>query len=305
MLLITAIRESQNLDRLIKSLTEDHGLDVYLMRMDKLVGHSKLSLYYEDDSTFHKTLITEDEKKIDLSNIKVCFMANYPFVAGDWIPYENHYDKLYALQEWNATLTAIFQTDTKALQINSMLKPYDLNSELEHVVLLQKCGINTVDMLLTNDSKEALDFYEKSKKSVLFKSVRTGYDTASTMQIADLGRLNKLELSPAIFQKGLVGTEVCVCLLGKNILVTETNALKPEAGCTESHIPEELSEKLFQLSDELKSPWLFCHFIKEQSTGTYYAYGLNTMPDLDVSIHNLGERFYKTLINYLVEEYNK
>lgn len=305
MLLILSIRESKYLDRLVTSLKSSYTLPVTLLTLDKFVKYSSLSLYYDTDLTFNKTFTIDEETFIDFNNVKTCFLSNYPFIAGEWIPYENHYDKLYALQEWTATLNALLLTSSSTKFVNPYLIPYDLNSELEHVLVLQKFNIDTVDMILTNIPRLAANYYENSYKSVVYKAVQSGYNTASSMELADLGRLNKLNLSPAIFQKGVNGIETTVCLLGKNVYAVEADRLSSEAGYKPVEITDELVDRLYQVSDHLNCPWIFFHFLYEPDTGKYYAYGLNIIPDFDLAVNTLGESFIDAMAAYLAEEYAK
>ncbi|MEW5818806.1 MAG: hypothetical protein AB1782_01325 [Cyanobacteriota bacterium] len=305
MILFYVIRESETLRSICKQIESETQINIAWLNQYELVNSG---LFYSENinNKIHGTIqLSEDSKFISTKDIKICFVAQFPYIAGEWIPYENYYDKIYAQQEWNASMVATFLTQEHIKYINPLVAKFDLNTELEQLMLLQQFNIKTVDIVLTNNSDKALEHYNKWNRAVLFKSVRSGYDTSAVMEIPDLARLEKLHISPVIFQKQIMGKEITVCLLGNNILANEIEYINNNPVSKPVSLPEELNKNIIKLSKHINAPWILMNFLFQEDNNDYFAYSINIYPDFDVVYSIYGEPFTTLLKGYLVEEYNK
>jgi hypothetical protein len=305
MILFYLDREDSPAIELYKDLKTNVGLPVSCLFHHKVIGASKLTAVNPDQTVITNIQTEDNETPVNIKDIKICFFSQYPYVHSGLLPFEEELDKLYALQEWNATLEAIFLTQKHIRYLNPLWGKYNLATEMEHIMLYQEFGIATVEMLLTNTPDDAREYYEKSGKEVIYKSVRGGYDSSGRMTTSDLTRLNKLHLSPAIFQKAHMGCEIMICLVGNRFLAKKTTMEAANVVYKDFEISKDLKEKLIQLSKHINVPWIIYSIIYDEFIDEYKAYSINPSPGYDLCIQIFGEDFNKLLRQYFIEEYNK
>jgi len=189
--------------------------------------------------------------------------------------------------------------------INPAYSKVDLNSKFEQVLILQKFGVKTVNMLLTNSGKDALEYYNLCDRNVLSRPVNQIYEVEHFMQIPDLARLNKLDLCPALFQKFMAGKKINVCLLGSKVLAQEISFTNNELCKQTIEIPENLKEKIIAVSNYLECPLAFYEFILNEEENEYYGLAVNITPDFDLMNELYENNFREAIKEYLVEEYTK
>jgi len=304
MILFLVNSENAQVRMTCEQLKQEFSLPVALIALDKLIKSGKFSIESIDNDLISIIDINNAHQVIS-SEIKLCYTAQYPVICPEWLPYTEEYDISYAQQEWWASLAAMFLSQKHIKFINPIWAKWDLSSELEQVLLLQKFDIPTVEMILTNNSQKANEYYNLWNQNVLYKTVRSGYTNSSLMQIPDLARLQKLHLSPVIFQKAESGTQISVCVLGNKFLTLSSINNQDNINWQASDIPENLKLKLIKVSEFLEIPWFFINFLHKEKTGEYLAFSMNIYPTFEIAYQTYGDTFVQALKNYLVEEYNK
>ncbi|MGD9581053.1 MAG: hypothetical protein AB7V50_06750 [Vampirovibrionia bacterium] len=301
MIVISSRIRTEVINNLKCHLSRATSKPVFLFSQEELVKDALMSLKTTNNEI--STIIKfANGEVLDLNQCTSFYFANYPYILYEWIPYENYLDKLYALQEWSASFTAAFQTHKNIEFINPLLVKYDFVSEAEQILYLQRFKLDTIDQVLTNNPDKALKYYEQWNKQVLFKSVRKGYDTASNMETVDLGRLDKLSLSPVIFQKVISGKEVNVCLLGENCLAVERAFENEIETKNVTEIPLDIKNKLVEISKDLNCPLLQVNFIYNNFDHKYYAFGLDIYPDFEVLYSLFDDELFKMFCQYFIGE---
>lgn len=304
MILFLLNSENTQVKLTCEQLKQEFGLPVTIIALENLIKSGKFSLE-NIDNDFISIIDMDNAHQIINSEIKLCFLAEYPVIRPEWLPYTEEYDISYAQQEWWASLSAMFLSQKHIKFINPLWPKWDLGSELEQMLLLQKFDIPTVEMVLTNNSLIANEYYNLWNQNVLYKTVRSGYTNSSLMQVSDLERLEKLHLSPVIFQKAESGKQISVCVLGNKFLILSQINDHEDIKWEASDIPESLKLKLNKISEFMEIPWFFINFVHKKETDEYLAYSANIYPTFDMACQTFGDSFVQALKSYLVEEYNK
>lgn len=305
MIVFYVLKENEKLRKLYNDLKSKDKIPVFWLNQEQLIIESQIQLKNSDDFIIGSIKTPEEEDSLSIEQVKIWLLAQYPCVLQEWLPYEDPLDTSYAQQEWNATISAMLLTQNSARFINPLWAKFDFNTEIEQLLIMQRFNFKTLDMILTNNVESTLQYYDLWKRQVLYKSVRKGYDTASIMKPSDLGRLDKLHLSPAIFQKSQMGDDITVCMVGKNFCAVKYDNNDTDQPYKQVELPDTLKNRLIKLSEYLNAPWIVTHFLYDEEQLQYYAYGINVFPDFEFSYMIFGESFVEMLRNYLVEEYNK
>lgn len=305
MILIFANNVNHKAKLIYDQLKQETNIPIRLCTLESIVKEGQFFIESKGSDLIFSIKNTVDEDFIISTDIKICYLAQIPFILNEWLPYDNDYDRNYARQEWWASLVSMFLSQKHIKFVNPISGQYDLNSEMEQIILFEKFEIPTVEMILTNNPKEAVNYYNLWGKNVLFKSIRKGYDTATHMQISDLGRLEKLRLLPAIFQKAIAGKEINICLVGNKLLAIELELIEGNLSFKTIDVPKDLQEKLIKLSKYIEIPIITFNFIYDEDAKEFFGFSMNAYPDLEFVYLTYGDSLMKILKEYLIEEYNQ
>ncbi len=300
MILFFANREDHLIASQAETMSRTANIPVYAMFYENLIKEGKLQIENAGDDLVFQIQAKENLETIKGSEIKICYFAEYPALNSQWLPYESEYDISYAQNEWWASLNALFLSQPDIKFINPAKSKFELCSELEQLMIMQKFEIPTVEMILTNNPDEALKYYRSWNNSALYKSVTRGYANSALMNESDIDRLNKLSLSPAIFQKPHSGSQMTVCLLGNNYLAVKLNDIN-EYELTD--IPDFLLNKIVQVSEYIERPLVLFNFLYQEASNEYCAYSMNVYPSFYEIFSIFGDSYFKLLTAFLAEEY--
>lgn len=290
--------------QIYEKLRKKSSVSVEWLAIEDIIKNSSISIKSNNSDLLAQVHIYGSDTTVDLSDVKVCYIAQYPYISSEWIPYEKKHDISYAEKEWWASFIALLQSQSHIKYINPIELPCDLASEMTHLFLFQKFDVDTVDMVLTNNKEDAVEYYQMWDKCVLGKTVRNGYYNSAVLDISKLARLNKLHLCPAMFQRSIPGTELAVGLVGNKFIIQKIRYEDNEVIKESVDIPKALKEKLVRISEFNKTPIVIFNFIYQDDTDEYFAYSINPYVSFDMAYEAFGESFIQLLTNYLIEEHN-
>jgi len=234
---------------------------------------------------------------IDFNNFKVC-LINYEYFASKefFNELDNDLDKDYASQEWNAALLCLFQTAEKTKIVNRVFKRYGCNTELEHMLLFQRFGLDTIDIFLTNNTTDFLTIRELFNGNVLIKTPICGYEKSKTFSHKESKKLDKLHFSPYIFQKSQVGINSLILSIGDTFLIYQDKY--PYF----VEIPVGLKEKLLKLKKELGLS--IAIFSALYDNDKFYFYSLTQSFTYSAFYNIFKQKLDEALTNFILKEYN-
>ena len=302
MILFIANAENDPTKFLYDLIKEETNIPVFWLSVENLVKKGSFTVKNEGEN-LNFTIKINDET-IDSKAIKIIFLYQPPLFDKSWLSFKEELDISYAQQEWYASFNAMMLAQKHIKFINPVFCKFDLNSRLEQILILQQFGFKTVNIILTNDGKTALEYYNLCDRSVISRPVNHSYPVEYLMQIPDLARLNKLYLCPVLFQKFIPGKKINVCLVGNKVLAQEISFNSNNEICQKNtEIPEDIKNKLIEVSKYLEFPWIFYEFIISDKDNEYYAISLNVVPDFNLMNELYGNLFIEAIREYLTEEY--
>lgn len=305
MLLIISTFGNETLKVFSQQLKTCYDFEVKIISIEDIVNKSSFVLHNTDHSMLKTVELPNNKEKINFNDAKLVYLSEYPYVIMDWMNFQEELDKSYAFQEWTATITAMLNTCENTKFINPILTKYDLNTEIEQLKIFQQFDIGTVEMILTNNKDKFMEFYEQSNNNVIFKTVRQGYESCNLVGPEDLASLDKLQLSPVIFQKIVNSNEIEVCLVGKQILAKEKIFTGEEITFQDIILPEELQHKLISVSEYLGAPLLNFLFVYDPEDESFKGFSLNIYHNFTYSYQMFKDKFLNALKSLLSEEYFK
>lgn len=231
---------------------------------------------------------------VDFKEIKVCFINSCIYLNPEHLSFEDKNDLDYAMQEWSAALLSLFGIQENAKIINPYLPKYRFASEAEQYLIMQRVGLDCADILLTNSSKDAIDYCEIHGQNVLVKEPVAGYAKSKNFDKSMLANFSRLKFTPCIFQKCQGGSNMEILALGGDFLAFDF------ATGEQTDIPLGLKEKLWDFC--LMSDIEFATFNAILFEDKYYFYQANQYVDFQQALEAHGERFKELLSKYLVRE---
>ena len=244
-----------------------------------------------DKNNFSSEILNRNSK-----DIKICFINSQIYINPSDFAYKNVKDSDYAIQEWSASFLALLGIDENIKFVNPYFSRYNFNSEIEQLLILQQSGLDTVEMILSNNSLDVIDFYKIWNKNVLMKEATLGYNKSKNFNEEHFLKLDKLNLTPCIFQKCGVGENIEILILGDKYLAIncETNNL--------IKIPVGLKERLISFCKNCNIK--FATFNALLQNEKYYFYSVNQNPVFSIVNSTYEENFTTLFENFLIKEYN-
>ena len=187
-----------------------------------------------------------------IDNEKI-FLKDIQGVYWRWfygVPMENtgdNFSNRMVLRERTSALNSMFKCMSETNWLNCYdaiemhkIKTYQLN-------LMAKNNIRIPKTIITNNSDELIDFYEKNNKKVIYKPVLGG---AMTKQLTDddlnAEKLSTLKTSPVQLQEFVEGIDIRVFVMGKDIYPAEIKAKTIDFRADDKHTitPVELPDNV-------------------------------------------------------------
>lgn len=292
MILFVSNFEDEVFENFSKEFSNNYGIKTKFLLVKELFENTPFSV------TCTSNVFSSSIVDVDFSGIKICFSNSLLYVNPADLEYGDKKDTDYAVQEWCAALLALFGIQENTKMITPYLSKYKNESELEHLLLLQRVGLDTVEMLLTNNSIDAIDYYNINEKNLLIKEATVGYAKSRLLKEKQLLNLSKLKLTPCIFQKGTFGKSIEILVLGENSLAIDLehkNHIK---------IPVAIKEKLIELCKDCNIRFATFNAIYDINTDKYFFYALNQYPAFSQALEMYGDYFKTLCENFLIKEYN-
>lgn len=282
--------EDEALRKFAKEFSTSYGIKTDFLLLKDLLKNAKFSLSCDNDK-FSSTILG-----IDFEKVKIFFANSILALSPEDIKYSSKKDADYAIQEWGAALLALFSSQEKTKFINPYLSKYRNESEIEQLLLLQRAGLDTAEILLSNNSVDAIDFLNIHNRRLLIKEATAGYAKSRFFDDKQLLNMSKLKLTPCIFQKCLNGSNIEILLIGDSYLARNLS--------TEQYIkiPKGLQDKLVQFCNDanIKMAVFSAMFDGEK----YCFYSINQYIVFSVMFDSYGEYFKTAFTNFLIKEYN-
>ncbi len=291
MMLFLSCCEDSEFRKFVKSFSKKTNIKTKFIVPQDVINKEKFTLkcLNNEFSFLYKNLPFED--------IKLCYINSaFSFAKNDF-PFLDDLDAEYALQEWNAFLLCLFNANPNIKFINPHLKKYSLENEIEDILVLQKYDLKTVQMFLTNNSSDFLSINELTDKQLWIKSPLKGYTKFKKFEDKDLLFLDKLYISPYIFQKGQNGNSIRILIIDNEYCAFDF------ADDKQIKVPVEIINRLTKINKELSLSIATYDAIK--SDDEYVFYSINQQPSFNDLYLIFGKDFTTKFSDYLIKEYTK
>lgn len=290
MILFLSQNKNYNLESFALNFSKKNGIKTTCFTISDVHKNCDISI------SFKANRFISSFNDIDFNKIKLCYINSSVSFYKELFEFKSNADKDYAQQEWNASLLCLLETNKNTKFINPFLKRYDCETELEQVLLFRKYQLDTVEMFMTNNSENFLTLYDIYNNNLLIKNILANSNHYKLFEKKDLKKLDKLHLSPYIFQKPENGSEIIILMLSDDVITYDLNTNMI------INIPLGIKERLINLRNELNiSLVLFRAFYDNDR---YYFYSLNQYPEFTDMVALFKQDFQILLESYLIKEYN-
>lgn len=233
--------------------------------------------------------------KTDFNEIKLCFINYNLTFYSDLFNFDDKLDNVYAAEEWNATFVCLLTSAEKTKFINPYCKKSSLSNQIENNILFQKFGIDTTETILTNNHETLMDFYQAYNYNLLIKNVISSSRKMKVFDINSIKKLDRLYLSPYIFQKMENGYIISVLLAGDSVIAIN------EYTRQEIELPVGLKEKLIALRNYVNEDIL--KFSAVQNQDKYYFFDIDDSNNFSLFYQIFGGKYKDILTEFLLREY--
>ena len=232
---------------------------------------------------------------VNFDEIKLCYVNTGVSAYKNYFDFDSELDNEYASMEWTALITCLTGANAKTKFINKCIPRYYCNNQLEDSMIFQKFDIDTPESFLTNNTEDFLNFYHIYNENLIIKNIISKNKICKVFSVKDIKKLNKLHLSPYVFQKRMDGIFVSVLIIGESVLAVD------ETTRNSICIPLGIKEKLMKIAAELN-----VYIVK---FGAIFKDDLFFFYDIDQTCTFFqlqalfGDKFTDTLTKFLVKEY--
>lgn len=290
MILFLSQNKNKDLETFVTNFSEKTQIKTAFYTVSDLYKNCNFSVSCKNNQ------FTSKLNNINFNDIKLCYINSSVLFYNEIFEFKKKLDKEYALQEWNASFLCLLKSAINTKFINPILKKYDCYTDFEHILLFKKFDLDTVELFLTNNSENFLTLYNIYDGNIIIKNLLTSMNKMKMFTKSDLNNLDKLYLSPYLFQRYQTGYNILILMIGdKLIAYNETKNEKIQ-------IPIGIKEKLIDLKNELNVSIVLYSLIYDN--GNYYFYLINQMPDFSLLVSLFKKDFILQLEDYLIKEYN-
>jgi glutathione synthase/RimK-type ligase-like ATP-grasp enzyme len=176
--------------------------------------------------------------------------------------------------------------------------------------LVAEAGFEVPRTLVTYVPERALDFFERCRRRVVYKSLSSRSSIVRRMTEADLGRLERLAAGPVQFQEWIPGTDVRVHVVGSRLFATEIDseavdyryASEDGFACKMRGIslPDEIAERCFRLARSVGMAVTGID-LRRSLDGRWFCFEANPTPGYYFYEQFTGQRIADALIDLLSE----
>jgi len=289
MILFISSFEDEDLKKFAKNFNNSYGIKTRYINTGEFLSNQPFSVYIKKNSLGSVIL------KEDFDSVKICYLNSQLFVNPDDFDYSNKKDTDYALQEWSAAFLALFGTQENTRFINPFLRKYNFASEIEQLLIMQRSGLDTIDIALSNNSGDVIELNKIWNKCTIMKESTMGYAKSTSFTQDKFLKLPMLKYTPCIFQEGKVGENIEILILAEEYLAMDLN------NSSFIEIPKGLKERLLDFCNQSKIK--FATFNAVIVNGRYYFYCANQYPVFSMIKSIYQDNFIAMFEKFLVKEY--
>ncbi|MBA3750468.1 MAG: hypothetical protein H0X03_06185 [Nitrosopumilus sp.] len=288
-------------------LTNKSDIESDLIGLNLLKNGIEYSKIIEEDiplnfkCKFHiykkqKFYIQSGDQLINLKKIKLVLFRYFDL---RFLCYLSGVYQIFYSQQWYQTFLNL-KNCLKSTWINDPEKTMQSENRLSQLIIAKKIGFKIPKTLITNDPKEAKNFFIKNSKSVIMKvlhhhRIDIGYNTfnffAKEVDKEVLDKIDDLILSPIIFQTKIKKqVEIRVTIIGERIfacgleadseIFSDIHKIKEkEMKFNEIELDDEISKKCLRLMNKLGLKISSIDLIIDKETREVYFLEINPIGD--------------------------
>lgn len=172
------------------------------------------------------------------------------------------------------------------------------------------CGFAVPRTLVTNVPDEAREFYQRSRRRVIYKSLSARRSIVKRMTDEDLPRLERLRAGPAQFQEWVPGVDIRVHVMGRRVYSTEISTEATDYRYSNRdalprtmrgvQLPDGIGARCVGLASSLGLVGAGVD-LRRTPDGRYYCFEANPTPAFAFYEQYTGQRIADGLIDALLE----